>query len=178
MIRLFVSVELPPELREKIALLAKELPADSIKPVAANSMHLTLKFIGEVQLEKLAGIEESLRMVEFTPFDIELIGTGVFPNESYVRVAWVGVRGPELDALAKKVEDALPGIGKKEEHGFSAHLTIARVKRKIDVSGFLSRHKGDVFGTVHVDKFHLMQSELEYGAPPKYTVLAEFGAIE
>jgi 2'-5' RNA ligase len=176
MIRLFVSVELPIELREKVAQLATELPQDSIKPVKPENMHLTLKFIGEVPMEKLAAIEESLRTVEFSPFDIELAGAGVFPNENYVRVVWVGVKSDVLNALAAKVEEALVGIGKKESRGFSAHLTVARVRKKIDVKQFLEKHADEKFGSAHVDKFSLMQSELEFGKPPKYTVLAEFEA--
>jgi 2'-5' RNA ligase len=174
--RVFVSVELPIELREKAALLADELPVDSIKPVKPESMHLTLKFIGEIPFDKLAEIEEKLRSVEFFPFDIELAGAGVFPNENYVRVIWIGVKSDQLNDLAAKVGEALAGIGKKESRGFSAHLTIARVKKKIDVSEFLLKHKNDEFGRVKVSKFYLMQSVLEFGKPPKYNVLAEFSS--
>jgi 2'-5' RNA ligase len=174
--RVFVSVELPLELREKAAALCSELPADSIKPVKAENMHLTLKFIGEIPAKELAEIEQRLREVEFRPFSLSLSGVGVFPNENYIKVVWVGVKSDELTNLAAKIEEALAGIGKKESRGFSAHLTVARVKKKIDITEFLEKHKDEEFGSFEVTKFHLMQSILEYGKPPKYNVLAEFEA--
>ena len=176
LVRMFVSVEVPMELREKVAGLAKELPEDSVRPVKPDGMHLTLKFIGEVKPERMGEIEQRLRAVEFSPFTVSLKGTGVFPNEDYVRVAWVGVESGQLNDLAEKVIKALEGIGKKEDRGFSAHLTVARVKKKIDVKEFLEKHKDEEFGSFEVDRFFLMQSELEFGKPPKYTVLAEFAS--
>jgi 2'-5' RNA ligase len=174
--RLFVSVEVPHELRERIAKLAQELPQDAISPVRPDNMHLTLRFIGEVP-ERMAGdIGRRLRGVEFGKFTVRLRGAGVFPDEDYVRVVWAGAESPELDALAKKVIEALRGIGKEEARGFSAHLTIARVKRKIDVKEFLQKHSNDEFGTFEVNEFYLMRSELKPGTPPRYTVVAAFGA--
>lgn len=175
-IRTFVSVEMPIEIRENIAALAGELPQDSIRPVKPESMHLTLKFIGEIPSKQLADIEQKLRSVEFAPFNLTLKGAGVFPNENYIRVVWVGAESEELNNLAEKVLKALEGIGKKESRGFSAHLTIARVKKKIDVKQFLEKHAEEEFGTVEVNSFSLMQSELEFGKPPKYSVLASFEA--
>jgi 2'-5' RNA ligase len=175
-IRMFVSVELPLQLKEKIAALADELPEDAIKPVKAQNMHLTLKFIGEIPFAKLAEIEQKLRAVEFSAFTLSLKGAGVFPSEDYIRVVWVGAENERLNNLAKKVIEALSGIGKKDERGFSAHLTIARVRKKIDALGFLEKHKDEEFGSFEVTSFNLMQSVLEYGKPPKYNVLAEFAS--
>jgi len=175
-LRLFVSVEIPEEIRRKIAALAEELPRDAITPVRPENMHLTLKFIGEVPAKQLADIERRLQTIEFAPFSLSLKGVGVFPSEAYIRVVWVGCENKQLSNLAEKIKEALAGIGKKEDRGFSVHLTIARVKRKIDVKGFLAKHKEEEFGTSEVRSFHLMQSELEMGKPPKYTTVEEFEA--
>jgi len=195
-LRLFVSVEIPEGIRRKIAALAKELPHDAITPVRPENMHLTLRFIGEVPAEQLAEIGERLRAVEFAPFSLSLKGVGVFPSEDYIRVVWVGCENEQLSNLAEKIEKALAGIGtlsaakkaadvrlapfgskrEKEERGFSAHLTIARVKRKIDVKKFLLSHVDEEFGTCDVRSFNLMQSELEMGKAPRYIVVEEFGA--
>lgn len=177
-VRLFVSVEVPDGLRKRIAMLADELPGDAITPVKPDSMHLTLRFIGEVPQEKVGGIERLLREVRFGKFIVPLRSVGVFPSEDYVRVVWAGCESPELDDLAKKIIEALRGIGKEEARGFSAHLTIARVKKKMDVKGFLAKHAKDEFGSFGVDSFCLMRSELKPGQPPKYTVVAAFGASE
>ncbi len=174
--RLFVSVEAPRGLRERIAELAQELPQDAITPVRPDNMHLTLRFIGEVPERAVGEIERRLRGVEFGRFTVPLRGTGVFPDESYVRVVWAGAKSPELDALAEKVIGALRGIGKEEARGFSAHLTIARVKRKIDVKEFLRKHSDEEFGAFDVEEFYLMRSELKPGTAPRYTVVAAFGA--
>jgi len=174
--RLFVAVEVPMELRERVAGLAKELPPDAITPVRSENMHLTLRFIGEVPPKSLGEIEARLREVSFGRFMVPLKAVGVFPSEDYVRVVWTGCESPELDGLAKKVIEALRGIGKEEDRGFSAHLTIARVKKKIDVRKFLEKHAKDEFGSFEVGEFYLMRSELKPGAPPKYSVVAAFGA--
>jgi len=171
-IRMFVSVEIPEEVRKKAAGLSKELPPDSITPVKPENMHLTLRFIGEVPGKMIEEIKERLSGVKFEKFNLSLKGAGVFPNENYVRVVWVGAENEKLKELANNVIGALRGIGKEEERGFSAHLTIARVKKKIDVKDFLQKHSNDEFGSFYVDQFYLMRSELKPGQPPKYTVLA------
>jgi 2'-5' RNA ligase len=173
-VRLFVSVDVPQGLKERVAGLAKELPQDAITPVQPDNMHLTLRFIGGVPERMVGDIMRRLGEVEFRRFSVPLKGAGVFPNESYVRVVWAGCESPELNELAKKVVGALRGIGKEEERGFTAHLTIARVKKKIDPKPFLQKHSQDSFGEFDVPAFYLMRSELRPGVPPKYTIVAAF----
>ncbi|MFH1393465.1 MAG: RNA 2',3'-cyclic phosphodiesterase [Candidatus Micrarchaeota archaeon] len=170
-LRLFVSVEVPQEIRKKVALLAKELPEDSIKPVMPENMHLTLKFIGETSEEKLEEIKEALRQISFSPFKCRINGVGVFPNEDYIRVVWAGVESPELDSLAKDVISALVRFG--GDSRFSAHLTLARVRKKIDVREFVANHKDDEFGEFEVNGFQLMKSMLSREGPA-YSVVARF----
>jgi 2'-5' RNA ligase len=177
-IRLFVSIEVPKTIKEKIHNLTSELPADAIKAVPVENMHLTLKFIGEIKTKKLAEIEQNLRVVDFEPFELSFKGVGVFPSTDYVKVVWVGSENEQLQILAKKVEDALSGIVEKEKRGFSAHLTVARVRKKIDVMEFLQKHQDEEFGSFTVKQFNLMQSELAFGKSPKYTVVSEFEALK
>ncbi len=170
-LRLFVSVEVPAEIREKVAKLASELPEDSIRPVKPDRMHLTLKFIGETPEEKLDEIRKALSSVDFEPFICRIKGVGVFPNENYIKVVWAGVESPELDALAKKVIGSLKGFGRDDR--FSAHLTIARVRKKIDIGQFLEKYKDEDFGEFEVKSFSLMQSGLSREGPA-YSVVAKF----
>ncbi len=87
---------------------------------------------------------------------------------------WAGAEtGGKLESLAKDVIGALSGYGADER--FTAHLTIARVKRKLDLKPFLEKHNGESFGRFDVKVFRLMQSELGPSGP-KYSVLAEFPA--
>lgn len=172
--RLFVAVPVPLEVRQKAASLGKEIAQDGIVPVKPENMHITLKFLDEVDGSKAGDVEAKLRAVEFGAFDCEARGVGVFPDESYIRVVWAGIEsGGMLKALANKVIGALSGYG--GDTRFSAHLTVARVKRKADLGGFLARHREDAFGRFSVSSFELIQSELGPGGP-KYTVLAVFEA--
>ncbi len=171
--RLFIAVHVPDELRKMMGGLAGELDIDGIRPVKEQNMHITLRFIGEVPDEKAAEIKEQLGQVKFEKFDCLIKGTGVFPNENYVRVVWAGIESDgKLEELSGKINQALrgiPGDGK-----FSAHLTLARVKKKVDLKDFVSKHQEE-FGKFNVESFELVQSVLEPGGP-KYTTVAVFNA--
>ena len=156
-----------------MAGLSSELDMEGIRAVKEQNMHITLRFIGEVPEEKAEEIKEKLGGVMFEEFDCLLKGVGVFPNENYVRVVWAGIESDgKLEELAGKVNQALgemPGDGK-----FSAHLTLARVRRKVDVGDFISRHQ-DEFGSFTVRGFELVQSVLEPSGP-RYATVAVFNA--
>ncbi len=171
--RLFVAVELPEELRNRVNSLAKELPRESVKAVEKDKIHLTLKFLGDVPEDKIGDIEERLGRVKFKNFSCTVSGVGVFPSPDYIRVVWAGIKCDEMPELAAGVENALEGIGKKESRPFSSHVTIARVKRKTDAKDFLEKHKDEVFGGFDVSEFVLMQSELGREGPT-YTILKKF----
>lgn len=170
--RLFVAVPVPGELKEKAASLSKELEQDAIKPVKAENMHATLRFIGEVEGKEK--IEEKLRSVQFSEFKCTLKGAGVFPNENYVRVVWAGIEsGGKLEELAKQVQDALKGS--PGDNRFSAHLTIARVRKKISLKEFLGKHRDEELGTFTVSQFELIESVLGPEGP-SYRTVAVFKA--
>ena len=164
--RVFVAVQIPDEIKEKIVKLGKEIKQEGIVNVKPENMHLTLKFIGDV--EKTDQIIERLGKVRFSKFDCRVHGVGAFPDEKYIRVVWAGIDG--IDALAANVQEAL---GKKER--FTGHATIARVKRKVDLKDFLEHHHNDEFGEFTVSSFELIQSELGPGGP-RYTTIATFEA--
>jgi 2'-5' RNA ligase len=172
--RVFVAVDVPQEIREKAALLGKEIAGDGILPVAAKNMHITLKFIGETDEPGLEDAKKRLETVRFRKFRCEMRGAGVFPKEDFVRVVWLGVQSNHaLEALAKDVIGALKGFGNEE--GFKAHLTIARVKRKADLHAFLERHADESLGSFEVGEFHIIQSVLG-GGGPGYSVIASYRA--
>jgi 2'-5' RNA ligase len=140
--------------------------------VDPKNMHLTLKFIGEIDEKKLGDIEGRLREIKFKKFECLINGVGVFPNEDYIKVVWTGVHG--VDELAGQVIDALRGYGKEEK--FHGHATIARVKRKLDIKSFLQKHDEEI-GRFTVSRFELIQSVLEKEGP-QYSTLATFEAEE
>ena len=118
-----------------------------------------------------------MESIRFSSFPIQLKGVGVFPNKKNVRVIWVGCesRNKELEALAEKINAVLAKYGKKEEgtSRFIGHLTIARVKKKVELKDVLQKHKNDDFGSFACKSFELRQSVLQRSGPV-YTTIAKF----
>lgn len=170
--RLFVAVDIPPEIKRELGHAQKNLPEEGgLKKVELPQMHITLKFLGEVNPRMLDRVDAVLREVEFSGFKVKVRGIGAFPNERYVKVVWAGCESPELEALAHEINGKLSGMFAKEE--FTPHLTIARVKRKLVMDDYLKKYAEWKFGDFHVREFHLVESVLERSGP-KYSVLASY----
>ena len=103
-----------------------------VKLVESQNIHITLKFLGDVQKDKINKIEEIIKKSTegIKPFKIKLNGTGVYPNKNYIRVIWIGIKDTEkLAIIAKNIDQGTSHLGfKKEKRDFSAHLTLGRVK--------------------------------------------------
>lgn len=138
--RLFIGIDLPPGLKESIALLIREARGGErdrrIRWVAPAKQHLTLKFLGETDDEKIPGIlgamAEAAQPVLAEPLEIR--SAGVFPDTRRPRVLWLDVRDPSawLQPFAVRLEQALEAQGFAREHRpFVAHLTLARLERKL-----------------------------------------------
>src|SRR5437764_14881468 len=127
MLRLFVGIEFPPELKLRLSLLCTGVPG--ARWVDAGNLHLTLRFIGEVGEDVAADIDEALARLRARRFALQLAGTGVFGG-GRPRALWVGVeRQPELVALRDKIEQALIRIGlEPESRKFAPHVTRARAR--------------------------------------------------
>jgi RNA 2',3'-cyclic 3'-phosphodiesterase len=172
--RTFVAVPVPEALRKRVSALGNEIAAPGIGLVKPENMHLTLRFIGEIPDSEVDGVKKLLGKVAFKRFSCRIRGVGVFPNESFVRVVWAGCSSDgALEALAKSVAGELGGYGGDER--FSAHLTIARVKSRMDPRPFLEKHLNEEFGEFEAKEFHLVCSRLGPGGP-EYSTLAVFKA--
>jgi len=182
--RLFVALNLPAEIKGKLALAQAGLPDGAARKTGADAMHATLFFLGEVDEGKVAGICESLREaaggIGETPgrmgaFHVSVFGVGAFPNERKPRVVWAGVQGEGLHGLATAVQHALEKIGFKPDKPFSGHITIARVREGAppDLAGFFDKFRGEKFGGFEADCFELMKSTL-LPSGPKYEAVASF----
>lgn len=134
-IRAFIALEISDEARGEVARLEKELKISGadVKWVMPESMHLTLKFLGNIPEEKIPVL--SRRLDEITsvnaPFEATLHDLGVFPKWDHPRVVWVGLfeGADRVTAIAAQVEEAMAGEGfAKEERKFSPHITIGRVR--------------------------------------------------
>ncbi|MGQ9490537.1 MAG: RNA 2',3'-cyclic phosphodiesterase [Anaerolineae bacterium] len=137
-LRTFIAIELDEPLRIAIAQvqnkLKRQVPAGSVKWVAAEGIHLTLKFLGDTPASRVAEIEEALKRAcaTFTPFEFSVEGRGCFPNLRRPRVIWVAVRdrGQRLARLRDAIEREVAPLGwPTEEREFSPHLTLGRIAR-------------------------------------------------
>jgi len=127
MLRLFVGIGFPPELKLRLSLLCSGLPG--AKWVDPGNLHMTLRFIGEIGEDVAADIDEALSRLRARRFTLQIAGTGVFGGEK-PRNLWAGVeRSPELVGLRDKAEQALIRIGlAPEPRKFSPHVTLARLR--------------------------------------------------
>ncbi len=161
MLRLFVGIAFPPELKLRLSLLCSGIPG--ARWVGADNLHATLRFIGEASEDKAADIDDALSRVRARSFTLRLSGTGVFTPEK-PRVLWVGIeREPQLLSLHDKVEQALIRAGlPPEPRKYSAHVTLARLKNPaLDrLKDFLARNAAFRADPLPVTRFSLVASFL------------------
>ncbi len=158
MLRLFVGIGFPPELKLQLSLLCSGVAG--AKWVAPGNFHLTLRFIGEITEDTAADVDDALSRLRARPFVLQLAGAGVFGDKP--RQLWVGAeRSAELAALRDKIEQALIRAGlPPEPRKFSPHVTLARLKHPAldQLQGFLAAHAGFRADPLPVDKFSLIAS--------------------
>jgi len=159
MLRLFVGIGFPSELKLRLSLLCSGV--DGARWVDPGNFHLTLRFIGETAEDVAADIDEALARLRARRFTLQLSGTGVFGGDK-PRSLWVGVeRCPELVALRDKVEQALIGVGlAPEPRKFSPHVTLSRLHRPAldKLAGFLAAHAQFRADPLAVEGFSLIAS--------------------
>jgi len=128
MIRTFISVDFPTELKEKVAELQQHFTNYDVKIVKPELVHITVKFLGNIKEDKVASIRSALQKIRVPPFDADIRGVGAFPSLRHINVIWVGAEG-DFNSLHNAVEEALQPLGFEKNNRFAAHATIARVKR-------------------------------------------------
>lgn len=127
MIRLFVALELPEDLRERLGMIATGVPG--ARWVPEENYHVTVRFVGDVNEDLVYDIVPALDEVRSEPFALTFAGAGHFETGGKVRALWVGVeKNPSLTALRDRVESALVRAGlPPERRKFTPHVTIARL---------------------------------------------------
>lgn len=151
----------------------------NVKLVELENVHITLKFLGDTDEGYIDQIGEIIKAAvkETDSFEIQLKGAGVFPNQNYIKVMWIGIKnGEQIGKIASKIDEQISGLGfKKEKRGFSAHLTIARVrsaKNKEKLLQIIEKYRDMEFGNFKVNSIKLKKSELT-SKGPIYTTLKE-----
>jgi 2'-5' RNA ligase len=187
-IRSFIAIELSPGAQTALAKLQTRLkaivPPQTVRWTAPANIHVTLHFLGEVELNKIEAVSQLLHVSgsTYAPFTLTLGGLGCFPNTRRPRIIWTGVQG-QTEILSKLYQDLgqrLKVIGyTPEARPYSPHLTIGRVKDGLPspqlarLGEVLEREQAAIgeFATLRVTEIALMKSDLK-PAGPSYTQLA------
>lgn len=168
--RTFIAIGLPLNLRRKLDRISQDLrrKCSGVKWVDPEKIHLTLKFLGNVEVEKLPRIKAVLDEVtrHHCPIKVEVGGLGCFPNLRRPRVIWVGIKNQEekLGKLAKDIEDKLAELGfQPEKRKFNGHLTLGRVKKfpvKLNLNIPSLEARAESLGSLNIDMILLIKSTL------------------
>jgi 2'-5' RNA ligase len=191
--RLFIALDIDETTRDRIARFMDGISpfAPDARWVTSESLHVTLKFIGEQPDGSVDQIRLALQSVAASTTEIHFRGYGFFPTAKSARVFWTGMdAGPQLGTLAAAIDDATAALGiAKEDRAFSPHLTLARSRGGSGAPRSLATDKPNraferlqeklaarpapEFGTMTPREFFLYQSQLSPKGS-KYTKLAAF----
>jgi len=181
-IRSFIAFDIDdPAVRNKLSkvqALVVQTGAD-VKLVETENIHVTMRFLGDISSGMVDKVYEEMKGVQFVPFTVQLKGVGVFPTLSYPRVVWAGIAegANELRGIFDQLEPRLRNLGfAADVHGFSPHLTIARVRsgrNKGELANFVKANANFDFGTIKANCLRLKKSILSPRGP-SYSTLREF----
>ena len=178
-IRSFIAVDVDDErLKQQFAEFQKMLldAGADVKLVAPENMHLTLRFLGEIDEGIVQEVTDAMNLVGFQSFDIRFKGAGAFPSLSRINVVWVGIAAgdEELAKIAERLEPKLRAIGiPSDKKGFSPHLTVARVRtgrNKDRIAELLSELREKDFGSMRAESIMLKKSVLTPNGPIYSTI--------
>jgi 2'-5' RNA ligase len=174
-LRTFIAVEMSSEVRTRARQLVDKLQETGAKVtwVKPEAMHLTLKFLGDVDLLEIPAVCEAVSGVvaELPPFEIEIRGAGAFPSASRPRTIWLGVGhgNEELVEVHDAIERALSRLGfRQENRRFRPHLTLGRVRGDgglSELGRLVTQHAEYVGGVASVDDVIVFSSELDAEGP-------------
>lgn len=174
--RAFIAIDV--EMNDKIKEIYDTLKKTNakLKFVEPQNIHLTIKFLGEIDEKMVEKIKEDMKEAtkEIKPFKAILKGLGVFPNERHIRVIWIGFNdNGETVAISKNIDERLCKYGFKKEKDFKPHVTIARMKSieaKDKVIQVIKENKEKEFGEVDCNTIKLKQSILRPEGPIYKTI--------
>jgi 2'-5' RNA ligase len=174
--RTFIAVEISSEVRMRAGRLIGRLEATgaNVRWVKPEQLHLTLKFLGDVDLREIPEVCAAVARATATvpPFTLRIAGAGAFPNLGHPRTVWLGADEGvgEMSVLHERIDEALAELGFRAEHRqFRPHLTIGRVRNAESgmsaLAEALSENRDFVAGVIDVDEVVTFSSELERSGP-------------
>ena len=183
-IRTFLAIEIPKEILDQFGRFHYRLGRSMtgvVRWARPGSIHLTLKFFGNITERDIRNIEDALKdkAKAFAPIPVAVGTMGVFPNLSRPRVLWVGITTglEELTAMQAEIEAALEKAGfPREERAYRPHLTLGRMKSERRIEGLdkaVQEHGDYSAGSFTAEEMILLRSDLK-PTGPVYTPLAKF----
>lgn len=162
--RLFIAIDLPGAVKRSLEPLFQGL--GDVRWLTEDQLHLTLRFVGELDNGRANDIVDALSQVPGVPFELRLKGMGHFPPRGEPRVIWIGIeRQPALTALKRRIDRALQQAGvQKDKQRYKPHVTIARLRRLPSQAGlatYLMRHSLYQSSSFIVSGFALYSSWLD-----------------
>lgn len=169
--RCFIALDIPKGVLEKIKVIQEKLPEFIGKNTELDHMHLTFKFLGEIDREKVEEIKKKLNEIKFSRFEVEVNSIGVF-SEKFIRIIWLHLTN--CNELQKEVDEKLSGIFEPEQR-FMSHLTIARVKKIENKNEFLEELNKIKIPKIKfiANSFSFIKSDL-FEKGPEYIVLENY----
>ncbi len=178
--RLFVAIPLTESLITSISKFSTTLQKIDLDGnfVSQNQLHFTIKFLGNIDEDKIAIIINLLQKAtsQFKKFPTSITGVGAFPSLDRIQTVWIGAQSKELLTLYQTIQTTLNPICQEEHQDIIPHLTILRVKsgkNKPQLQAAIGKWSRHEFGTLMIDKVILYESILTPQGP-KYTILQEF----
>ncbi|WP_238318509.1 RNA 2',3'-cyclic phosphodiesterase [Thalassospira australica] len=182
MMRLFVGVEIPHDIATDLYPLARGIKGlDAQTP---ENMHITLKFIGNVDPGLAGEIDQALSQIAFEPFDLQVSGLDMFSSSRKVRIFWAGVKDqPVMNRLANKVENALLALEEcpdMDVRKFTPHITLGRNRTaaRASVEQAIADHADVTSRVFTVDRFCLYESHSTTDGPEFRVIAAYDGSDE
>ena len=181
-VRAFLAFDTENEAVKKKLTDAQRLVAQTgadLKLVEPQNIHMTIRFLGDITLNMAEKVFEEMKKTQFTPFNVQINGLGVFPSLSYPRVIWARITegAEQLRSVFTQMEPRLQSLGfTPDPKGFSPHLTIARVRsaqNTAQLAEFITKNVKYDFGTVKAQCLRLKKSELTPKGPI-YSTLKEY----
>ena len=165
--RVFIAVDLPNEIREALSDLQRELRplTNTVRWVAPDSIHITLKFLGEIPEKRIEDIDAELTGLSWKPFTVTVHGVGFFPGTRSPRIFWAGMEAPTMEGLSEQLDIRMERLGfDKEKRAFRPHITLARAKNTRIESSLVTaaaQFEERNFGSFTVDRVFLFRSTLK-----------------
>jgi 2'-5' RNA ligase len=172
MIRAFISIDPPKKILPQIKKIQDSLPEFKGKKTELENLHLTLKFLGNLNEKTLEIIKTRLKKLNLSKFEAEIDSLGVF-SQNFVRIIWLHINGAEK--IQSEIDNLLSDIFEKEER-FMSHMTIARVKKVKNKKSFLDELKKIKIPKIkfNVESFSLKKSILTEKKPVYETIETYF----